>query len=167
MGTAEEPWTPIVSMETRTGEPVMLFLTQEPVWIMVMRMEADTVPAAEALDKPNKRLTIEVLLMLDEVMISDMTTASLVTILAAVTTKELLTPMGPMEQLTGEPMVLVMTQKTGSDQGQVVAGVRGARSRSVGRAQRVTGARRAPVARGDGAGRRAGNHGGRAEGGSE
>ena len=110
VATAEERWTPIVSMAMRTGEPVVLVLTQEPVSITVMWMVEDMVPATEVWDVRNKRLTPEMLMMLDEVMISDVTTASLVATLAAATAEVLLTPIVPIALITGERVVLVMTQ---------------------------------------------------------
>jgi len=110
VATAGERWTPVASMAMRTGAPVVLVMTQEPVSITVMWTVEDMAPATKALDAHNKRLTPEMLMVLDEVMISDVTTASLVATLAATTVEVLLTPIVPIALITGECVVLVMTQ---------------------------------------------------------
>ena len=110
VATAGERWTPVASMAMRTGAPVVLVMTQEPVSITVMWTVEDMAPATKALDAHNKRLTPEMLMVLDEVVISDVTTASLVATLAATTVEVLLTPIVPIALITGECVVLVMTQ---------------------------------------------------------
>jgi len=67
--TAEVLLTPIIPIALVTGERVVLVMTQDPVPIKVILLQACTMPAAEALDVRNECLTPELLMLREEVVL--------------------------------------------------------------------------------------------------